>query len=403
MNMNSSTIEARLAGTPAMRFFQELFGNSLHFPIANILLEMLVEGPRTYIFSPDGYTILLAGMLQAYFLRNWSGWKRLPGNLIGPALYTLIETTIEGFSFFNSPNHLLYWGISLLFGLLQALRPSVKGVFFALTVIVEDISRASILMLMYYIFEFKTNPAQTVTLAAFFSDPSHQFVTFVAIFLGLNIGLASLTAERYLNLLRETSGQLKTYSEWLLGRDLLGKIIENPSALQLKRLERTILFMDIRGFTRWSESRSPEDVVNMLNRYYQTAEATLGLHSVIKIKFSADEVLAIFPSVDDGLQAALKLRVQINQLLGRHGLGVGIGLHTGPMVEGLLGSKGVKFYDVVGDTVNTAKRIESSASSGEVLVSEVIRIVIGTTFRAGPKRQVLVKGKEEPMIVYPLE
>ncbi len=401
--MNTSSLEARLAGTPAMRFFQELFGNSLHFPIVNILLEMLVEGPRNYVFMADGYTILLAGLAQAYFLRNWTGWKRLPGNLIGPALYTLIEFALEGFKFFDSPNHLLYWGIALVFGLMQAPRASIKGVRFALTIIIEDVSRASILMLMYYIFELKTNPQQTITFTAFFSDSSHQFVTIVAILLGLNIGLASLTAERYLNLLRETSGRLKMYSEWLLGRDLLGQIIEDPSALQLKRLERSILFMDIRGFTRWSEPRPPEDVVNMLNRYYQTAEATLNQHHIIKIKFTADEVLAIFPTVDDALEAALKLRIHINQLLGRHGLGVGIGLHVGPMVEGLLGSKDVRFYDVVGDTVNTAKRIESSAASGEVLVSDAVRIAIGVTFRAGPKRLVQVKGKEAPVAVYPLE
>ncbi len=93
--MNPSSVETRLAGTPAMRFFQELFGNSLHFPIANILLELLVEGPRGYVVLPDGYVILLAGIIQAWFLRNRSGWKRLPGNLIGPLLYTLVETAIE--------------------------------------------------------------------------------------------------------------------------------------------------------------------------------------------------------------------------------------------------------------------------------------------------------------------
>jgi class 3 adenylate cyclase len=161
--------------------------------------------------------------------------------------------------------------------------------------------------------------------------------------------------------------------------------------------------MDIRGFTRWSEPRPPEEVVNLLNRYYQTAEATLNLHHVIKFKLSADEVMAIFPKVDDGLQAALKLRPQISALLGRHGLGVGIGLHVGPLVEGLLGSKDVKAYDVIGDTVNTAKRIESSAGPGELLISEAVRIAIGTTFRAGPKRQIAVKGKEEPISLYPLE
>lgn len=401
--MNLSPIESRLAGTPRTRFFQELFGNSLNFPIANILLEMLVAGWRSYLFSVDGYLILFSGLIQAFFLSRWTGWKRLPGNLIGPALYTLIETALEGWDFFISPNHLLYWGIGLIFGLMQAPRLTLKGFWFGLTIIFEDICRASILMVMYYIFELKTNPTQTVTLAAFFSDPSHQFVTFVTVLLGLNIGLASLTAERYLALVRETLAQLRTYSEWLLGRDLLGQIIANPSALQLKRLDRTILFMDIRGFTRWSETRSPEEVVSMLNRYYQTAEATLNQQQVIKFKFSADEVLAIFPTVDDGLRAALNLQLQANQFLNRHGLGVGIGLHCGPMVEGLLGSKDVKFYDVIGDTVNTAKRIESTAGPGEVLVSETVRLALGTTFRAGPKRQVTVKGKEEPVIVYPLE
>ena len=401
--MNISPIESRLAGTPITRFFQELFGNSLHFPITNILLEVLVEGPRNYLFAPDGYIIFLAGLIQAFFLSNWQGWKRLPGNLIGPALYTVVEIWLEGPSFFNSPNHILYWVIALIFGLMQAPRPSLKGFLFALTVIFEEICRASILIAMYYIFELKTNPAQTGTLAAFFFDPSHQFVTFVVILLGLIIGLSSLTAQRYLSLVRETSTQLKTYSEWLLGRDLLDQIITDPTALQLKRIQRTIMFMDIRGFTCWSEARSPEEVVNMLNRYYQTAEATLTQHNVIKFKFSADEVMAIFPTVDDGLQACLKMRLQINQFLGRHSLGVGIGLHSGQMVEGLLGSKEVKFYDVIGDTVNTAKRIESRAGAGEVLVSEAVRIALGTTFRAGPKRQITVKGKEEPVIVYPLE
>jgi adenylate cyclase len=73
------------------------------------------------------------------------------------------------------------------------------------------------------------------------------------------------------------------------------------------------------------------------------------------------------------------------------------------MVEGLLGSKEIKFYDVIGDTVNTAKRIEARAGVGEVLISEAVRIALGTTFRAGPKRQITVKGKDEPIIIYPLE
>lgn len=401
--MNISPIESRLGGTPTTRFFQELFGNSLYFPITNLILEMLVKGWRVFIQTPDGYVILMCGVIQAIFLSRWQGWRRLPGNLIGPMLYIVIEVGMEGSRFFDSPNHLFYWGFALIFGLLQAPREYLKGFFFALLIVLEDVFRASILIAMYYVIELKTNATQNQTLFAFFSDTSHQFLIFVVVLLGLSIGLASLTAEHYLRLVKETSAQLKTYSEWLLGRDLLGKIITDPSALQLKRLERTIMFMDIRGFTRWSETRTPEEVVSMLNHYYQTSEAILSQHHVIKFKFSADEVMAIFPRVEDGLQACLSLRLQITQFMSQHGLGVGIGLHSGQMVEGLLGSKEVKFYDVIGDTVNTAQRIEASAEAGEVLASEAIRIALGSSFCAGPKRQVIVKGKDEPVIVYPLE
>ena len=86
--MNISPVETRFTGTPRTRFFQELFGNSLHFPITNVLLEVLLEGWQNYIFSVDGYAILLAGFVQAFFLSRWTGWKRLLGNLIGPAIYT---------------------------------------------------------------------------------------------------------------------------------------------------------------------------------------------------------------------------------------------------------------------------------------------------------------------------
>jgi class 3 adenylate cyclase len=404
--MNISPVDTRLNGTPVSRFLQELFGNSLQFPIANVLLELLIEG-KSFLADPALYTMPLAGIVQAYFLSRWQVTDhpcRLLGNLIGPAIYSGIEISMEGLgSFVNSPNHLAYLIFALIFGAMQELRPHLKGFLRDANILIEDAARASILPLMYLIFEIKTNPAQTVSAAVFFSDPSHVFIAIVSILLGLSIGLSNINAQRYLTLLRETSAQLKTYSEWLFGRDLLNLLMADPNALTLKRIERTVMFMDIRGFTRWSEARTPEEVANMLNRYYQTAEATLNQHNVIKFKLAADEVLAIFPAVDDGLNACLQLRMQIGSLLARHNLSVGIGLHHGSVVEGLLGSKEVRFYDVIGDTVNTAQRIEKAAGPGEVLISETVRLALGQTFRAKEKRQLSVKGKEEPLTVFVLE
>ena len=202
--------------------------------------------------------------------------------------------------------------------------------------------------------------------------------------------------------LRNVSAQLKTYSEWLLGRDLLGRILSNPDALSLARRERTVVFVDIRNFTRWSETRPPEEVVAMLNLYYIAAEAIAIQRGMIKLKFSADEIMAIFEDTQCAAAAALDWRTELTRLLREHNLGAGIGLHTGPLVEGLLGTKDVKFYDVVGDTVNTAKRIENAASESEILISESTRRALGSYVTVGASRPIEAKGKEAPVTVYPL-
>ena len=202
--------------------------------------------------------------------------------------------------------------------------------------------------------------------------------------------------------LRRVSAQLKTYSEWLLGPDLLGRVLSNPDALSLVRRVRTVVFVDIRNFTHWSELRPPEEVVAMLNRYYTASEAIAGQHGVIKLKFAADEVMAIFGDAQRAVAAAIEMRTELKRILSEQGLGAGIGLHTGPLVEGLLGSKDVKFYDVIGDTVNTAKRIESAAAPGEALVSETTRLTTGNHIAFGPARRIDAKGKEAPITVYSL-
>ncbi len=404
--MNATSLEARLAGTPTRRFVLELFGNSAHFPIANILLEMLLEGPLAYVRAPDFYAISLACVVQAYALSRWettSRPRRFWGNLIGPALYTVVESAFEGPAFFARPHHLAYWGFAIAIGLLQTVRRRRTGASEAAVLITESVTRASILLALYAIFESFVSPTQWVSLAAFFSDRSHLFVALAIPLLGLSAALAGLTADRYLDLLRRTSDQLRTYSEWLLGRDLLDRIVVDPNALTPARRERAVLFIDIRGFTRWSETRPPEEVVAMLDRYYLTAETVLLRHAVVKFKFAADEVLAVFPTVALAAAASLDLRAQAGAQLAERGLGVGIGVHAGPLVEGLLGSAAVKFYDVIGDTVNTAKRIEGAAGAGEILLSDPARQALAPSFRVGASRQVAVKGKDLPLTVHRLE
>jgi len=404
--MGDSRLEARLSGSPRTRFLLEFFGNSAQFPIANSLLELLQDGPAAYLRAPDLYAILFASLVQAWWLSRREQTerpRRLPGNLIGPALYTLIEVSIEGAHFLESPNHVAYWFFALGIGVLQEIGPRLTSWAAAGARVGEDVVRAGILLAMYALYESADEPDKFYSLASFMADGSHQFVALATLLLGLSLGLSSLTARGYLERLRETSAQLKTYSEWLLGQQLLTRLMEDPASLSLRRQERAVLFMDIRGFTAWSEKSAPEAVVQMLNRYYHAAETVLLAHGAIKFKFAADEVLAVFEDAPRAARAAQSLRAEAQPLLAESGLAAGIGLHAGPLVEGLLGSMGMKFYDVIGDTVNTAKRIESAAGGDEVLVSEDFRRQIDAATPCGTGREIQVKGKQQPLRVFPLE
>jgi adenylate cyclase len=399
----ASPLHARIAGSFRHRFWQELLRNSGQFPMANLLLEMLLEGWRI-VLAPDAYVLVCAALAQAWVLTRRAGAPAAPrpvGTLVWPAAYTAVECLIEGPAFFADPNHLAYWCFAFVIGLLQWGARAASPRLAPPLLVAESMVRASLLFAMYAIFEVLTGK-QPFSLPRFFADPSHVFIALATLMLGLSAGLESLAAQTYLALLRETSTRLKRYSEWLLGAELLERVIDDPAALTLARRERAVLFMDIRGFTAWSERCDPETVVQALNEYYAAAEPVLRSHCATKVKLSADEVLAVFAAPQDAVACALALRPCAVAALSRWGLQAGIGLHAGPVVEGLLGSEGVKSYDVVGDTVNTAKRIEGAAAGGEVLVSAALLKMLQVPLPTGARRQLMVKGKQAPVEVLPL-
>lgn len=400
-----SALDSRIAGSFRSRYEQELFRNTGQFPIANLLLELLLEGPAVFL-APDIYTLIGAMLLQAWALTRWehtSRPRRFLGNLVGPAAYTAVEACFEGWEFFAMPNHVAYWIFAAAVGLLQAARLRAgPGAAAGVLVVLENVVRAAILFAMYAIFELLSTGAQFSS-GVFFADRSHVFIALATLILGISVGLAALSEYGYLALLRETSSQLQRYSEWLLGKDLLERVIADPEALSMVRRERAVLFMDIRSFTAWAERCTPETVVQMLNEYYAAAEPVLRRHGVIKLKFSADEILGVFPDARQAAACALELRDCAQRALASAGLMAGIGVHSGPVVEGLLGSAGLKGYDVIGDTVNTAKRIEGAAGRGEVLVSDAVRTALDPATRFGERREVIAKGKDAPIAVYALQ
>jgi adenylate cyclase len=404
------SIENRLSGTQKNQIIQEFFNNSAHFPIVNIFLEMLLKGTSVYFQSLGFVFMFLGSVFQAYWLGRWQFEKHpqpFLGNLIGVTFYSVGEITsdmlffnkscLQALSFFEEPHHLAYWAFSFLIGTLQYFRRYSPNI-----IVLESIARISMLGIMYWIFE---HLLYHYDYNRFFINESHIFLSLSILFLGIVFGVANLNAQTYLKILQDTSRQLQCYSEWLLGRHLLDAAIKNPESLSLHRRHRVVIFVDIRGFTQWSEIQHPEIVVAMLNQYFEIGEQCWlsnpewNTH-LIKTKYTGDEIMLVMDHADYAIQLTQHLAKKLNHFLETFSLGTGIGIHSGFLVEGLLGSQEVKAYDVIGDTVNTAKRICDHAVSGEILLSETLWTTCTTTYQCEQQLQVKVKGKREPLHLF---
>ena len=396
-------LDAAIEGSRRERFVLELLGNSAVFPLANILLELFLAGGPAYFLEADFYAIVAAALAQAAFISRTRDSLRGPGNLVGPAIYTAIEAAVEGTRFFTAPHHLAYWGFALAIGALQAWRMRAPRAHGPALLVAESVVRSAILFVMYAIYEKLSggNGPDTVSAATFFADPSHRFIAWAVGLLGLVAGLAAATSQRYLDMLRELSRRLRTYSEWFFGPALLEQAVAHPETLALARRERAVLFMDVRGFTAWSESQPPETVVAGLGAYYESAEEVFLRLAPVRSKFSGDEVMAVYADAGEALAAARSLAAVQRESFQVQGLAAGIGLHWGPVVEGLIGGRASKQFDVIGDTVNTAKRIEGAAAPGEILASEAFRQAAGEPSLG--QRSIQVKGKSAPLAVHRLE
>jgi len=144
----------------------------------------------------------------------------------------------------------------------------------------------------------------------------------------------------------------------------------------------TVLFADIRGFTRYTEQHSAPEVITALNTIFQSLSEVVFQHHGTFDKYLGDGLMTFFGAPvaeqDDAQRAvdsALEMQRRFIGLRKKHkadfeGLGLGIGLHSGDAVVGNIGSEAVMDYTVVGDVVNVAKRLQERASGGQILLSE---------------------------------
>jgi adenylate cyclase len=177
-------------------------------------------------------------------------------------------------------------------------------------------------------------------------------------------------------------------------------------ALGGERKEATVLFSDIRGFTSMSEKMEPEEVVNLLNTYFDKQTEVVQNTGGDIDKFVGDELMAVFKGkqmANQAVDCAVKIQKEVQKLNNELGkkIGIGIGINTGSMVMGAMGSKERMDFTVIGDNVNLGARLCSAAAAGEVIISESTKKLLeGNNFQLTKLDPILVEGKEEPIQIY---
>jgi class 3 adenylate cyclase len=212
---------------------------------------------------------------------------------------------------------------------------------------------------------------------------------------------ACLERKRLLDELRAEKERSEALLLNILPRSIVERMRRGETVIADRVAEATVLFSDLVDFTALASRVSPEQTVALLGDVFSRFDALAARHGLEKIKTTGDGYMVaggVPEARTDHAVAVAEMALAMLEEVETAGRAVGqplrlrIGLNTGPLIAGVLGTH--KFvYDVWGDTVNTAKRMESHGAPGRVHVSETTRQALGDTFRFEPRGLLEVKGK----------
>jgi adenylate cyclase len=194
------------------------------------------------------------------------------------------------------------------------------------------------------------------------------------------------------------------------------ELMSTPEALRLGGEKRTvtILMSDLRNFTAISEKLQPEEVIKMLNRYFARMIAVIECYRGIIVDFYGDSILVFFNGMESDIAlnafGAVKCALEMQQELegfvkenvaqGLPVVTMGIGIHTGEVIVGNIGTETRAKYGIVGSDVNLTDRIQSTAAGGQVVISEKTYEVIADKVKISQQFTVCLKGVEENRTLY---
>jgi class 3 adenylate cyclase len=216
---------------------------------------------------------------------------------------------------------------------------------------------------------------------------------------------------RLVNFIRDTFGRY-------LSRKVVDEILASPEGHKIggRRATVTILMADLRGFTSLAETHDPEKILSLLNRFFGAMAKIIYAYDGMIDEFLGDGILAIFgvPERHDddparAVACALEMQnalIGLNSAIGGDGfpeLKMGIGINTGKVIVGNIGSEIRSKYGIVGMPVNTASRIESITIGGQVLIGEATYMLLRPHLSVEKPQSIMMKGLRSPLVCYPVQ
>ena len=258
----------------------------------------------------------------------------------------------------------------------------------------------SLIYFSYFVFQYNSN---------ILIPPFTPIVTlYVCAFLKKIYSL--ITTDKTTEMIKHAMGKY-------ISKDVMKKVLLNLDKLKLggTRTVVTILFVDIRNFTKISEELSPQDVTSILNEYFSTIEPIIAKYHGIVNKYMGDGVLAIFGepikcqshalnAISCGVEIIKNVKILREKLIkdGKPKIEIGIGINTGEVFAGNIGTEERFEYTIIGDNVNLAYRIEAynQILKTQFLISEYTYEFVKNYVDVVKLTHVTIKGKSKPINIY---
>jgi|AntRauTorcE11897_2_1112592.scaffolds.fasta_scaffold01963_2 class 3 adenylate cyclase len=397
-------------------FLDELLFYSGQFALFYIVMRLSDSG-LGFLLDSGHLLLVVALLVQSAWLAFQGHLPRVRflGSFLVPVIYSLSEIG-EGLDYFFNAAHMGFWIYALVAALLQLHIISLKkqGKSQQLTELVVVAMTISIFLFLYFYFDIaKENlPDHELTLTgifthlpAFLQDPTHLYIIFGGLVLALILGLGRMEVTRL-------KDRLNTLFGVYVDASIRDRIVSGQAA-RSETAELCVLFADLRNFTQLSEKHDADQIIQMLNHYFEFWDLAVRKQGGVIDKFIGDAVMVIF-GLRQKEEAACEAAVQtarevlnewpaFQDSLRAEGLPVpeafGVGCHFGRVIIGNVGSRARRSYTVIGDDVNLAARLESAckAQQQQLIISDQVHQQLNPTNQQffQPLGQLELKGKKQ--------